>query len=74
MQRENEDLKKEHEKGILLLKKEVMELKEKLHAQKATDETNDNLNFVQDTVINPSESQQEYIMNTEITIKEEPIE
>ena len=50
------------------------ELQEKLHAKTATSETNDNLNFVHDIVINPSEFQQEYLMNTEITIKEEPIE
>ena len=36
--------------------------------------SNDNLIFVHETVINPCEFQQEYIMNTEITIKEEPIE
>ena len=71
LQQENENLKKEHEKEITLLKKEVMELKEKLNAKLAT---NENLNFVHETVINPREFQQEYFMNTEITIKEEPIE
>ena len=73
LQRKNDDLKKEHENEIILLKKEVMDLKEKQHTKTATNETNDNLNFVQDTVVNPSEFQQ-YIINTEITIKEEPIE
>ena len=73
-QQENADLIREHEKEILLLKKENTELKEKLHAKTATDETNDSLNFVQETVINPSEFQQETVMNTDITIKEEPIE
>ena len=47
-----------------------MKLKEKLHAKTATDETNDNLNF---SVIYPSNFEQE-ILNTEITVKEEPIE
>ena len=67
-----ENLQREHEKEIVLLKKEVRELKEKQHDQTATNETSDNLNFVHNTVVNPSEF--EYIMNTEITIKEEPIE
>ena len=71
---ECENLKKEHEKEIVLLKNEVRELKVKLYAKTATDETNDSLIFVHDTEINPSEFQEEYIMNTEITIKEEPIE
>ena len=56
------------------MQQEIMELKEKQHAKTATDETNDNLNFVHDTVNNSSEFQQEYFMNTEITIKEEPKE
>ena len=73
-EKENEDLKKKHEKEIVLLKKEVMDLKEMLRAKIVKNETNDNLNFVHETVIDPSEFQQEYIMNTEITIKEEPIE
>ena len=73
-QQENADLIREHEKEILLLKKENTELKEKLHAKTDTDETKDSLNFVQETFINPSEFQQETVMNTDITIKEEPIE
>ena len=73
-QQENADLIREHEKEILLLKKENTELKEKLHAKTDTDETKDSLNFVQETVINPSEYQQETVMKTDITIKEEPIE
>ena len=68
MQQQNEDLKKEHETEVVLLKRKVMELKEELHAKTATDETNDNLIFVHDTVINPSNFEQE------ITIKEEQIE
>ena len=72
LQQENKDLKKEHEKEILLLKKEVVELKEKLHAQTAIKKTNDNWNFVPNTVVNSSEL--EYLINTEITIKEETIE
>ena len=78
---EIENLKKENENQnlklqieILLLKKEVIELKEKLNAKMTTDETKDNLNFFHETVINPSEFQQETVMNTEITLKEEPIE
>ena len=74
LQQEIGDLKKQHGEEIVLLKNEVLELKEKLHAQMATNETNDNLNLVNDAVINPSEFQQEYVINTEITIKEEPIE
>ena len=74
LQQENEDLKKEHEKEIVLLKKENMELKEKLHAKTASEEINDNLNIVHETLVNPSEFKQEYILNTDITIKEEPIE
>ena len=78
---EIENLKKENENQnlklqieILLLKKEVIELREKLNAKMTTDETKNNLNFFHETVINPSEFQQETVMNTEITIKEEPIE
>ena len=66
--------KKQNDEKLEHLQQEIMELKEKLHAKIATDETNDNLNFLQDTVINPCQFQEEYIMNTEITIKEEPIE
>ena len=75
-------LKKEHEKEIGSLKKdimeevnglyekleehekEIMELKEKVYAKTAT---NENLNHVHEAVINPSEFQHEYFMNTEIT-------
>ena len=78
---EIENLKKENENQnlklqieILLLKKEVIELREKLNAKMTTDETKNNLNFFHETVINPSEFQQETVMNTEITIKEEPIQ
>ena len=55
LQQENENLKKVHEKEIILLKSEVMELKEKLNAKTATNETNDNLNFVHDTASNQSD-------------------
>ena len=60
LQRKNDDLKKEHENEIILLKKEVKELKENLHAKTATDETNDHK-------INPND----YQFNHECMVKEE---
>ena len=73
--RENKDMKDEYENYILLQEKEVAELKEKLHAKTVLEETNDNLNYIHDIVVNPPcEFQEEYFTNTEITIKEEPIE
>ena len=67
-----EEVKGLYEKEIIFLKKEVKDLKEKLHAQTTANKTNDKLNFVHNTVVNPSEF--EHFMDTEITIKEEPIE
>ena len=73
--RENKDLIDEYENYILLQEKEVAELKEKVHAKTVVEETNDNLNYVHEIAVNtPGEFQEEYIMNAEITIKEEPIE
>ena len=62
LQRKNdENLKKEHEKEIELLKKEVLELKENLHAKTdATNKTNDHK-------INPID----YQFNHECMVKEE---
>ena len=71
LQQENTDLKREHEKEIILLQKEVMELKEKLDAKTATNETNGNLSFVH-FLVNSSEL--ENFRNTEITVKEKPLE
>ena len=71
LQQENTDLKSEHEKEIILLQKEVMELKEKLDAKTAaTNETNGNLSFVH-FLVNSSEL--ENFRNTEITVMEKPL-
>ena len=75
LQREMEDLKKElimqilntkkYENEITHLKKEVIELQEKLHAKTATNGTNDNHSL--DAEINPND----YQFNHEFMVKEE---